>query len=166
MVLLLYKHPVMPWYAGRLPTLSQCCKRTVMLQQTNGPTHSTPCLTATTDGFFILKYKKGIFIACYYSKGAEGVEFCRLGQRAISLCYKRWSEKLKELSQSESLFIHRLKVHWDPQTKDDTRAQILIIRAFLDLNATTRNTFMHSYKCFSVFLLKLVELHANLLNAP
>jgi len=65
-----------------------------------------------------------------------------------------------------NLFIHRLKVHRDPQMKDDTGAQILIIRASLDSNATTRNTFMHSYNCCSVFLLKLAELHANLLNAP
>lgn len=96
----LHKHQVMPWCSSyisscRLPRLSQCCLRTVMLQQTNGPAHPTPCLTGTSDGFFRLKYEKVIFFAWYQSKVAKGKEFCKLGQRMISLCYARWSEKLR-----------------------------------------------------------------------
>lgn len=49
----------------RIPKSAQHCRRTVTPQQTNGPTHPTPCLTATSDGFFRLKYEKVIFFAQY-----------------------------------------------------------------------------------------------------
>lgn len=40
--------------------------------------------------------------------------------------------------------VRRQKVLGDPQIKDDTEAQIIIIRASLDLNAVTRNTITFS----------------------
>lgn len=115
--------------------------------------HSSNTLSDSNQWWILhTKIQKGHFHCLLLKQGSRGQGIFHAGAAddLFVLCKVKWETVGKSLSQSASSFVHRLEVFWDPQKKDDTRAQIIIIRASLDSNAVTRNTTTHSYKCFSV----------------